>query len=289
MHTATTLLTFQGGDIVKTTRDTAFRFLLPSFFLLLGALLIPAAANAQINFPKSSYYLAIGDSISAGEGAMPVTQGAIYRLYDQGVFGAKQDLDFSNIAIRAARTYEVLNYQVPEAICLTGFQPSVVTITVGANDFLREIEQGHFPPDVAAIATRSAEIVNRLLNGANYVDPQTGQARLCPGLPDVTVLITNNYTLPHPDPTISAFLNLAASGYAQYLQGILSSTVPVPAGSHVGIADLYTAFKDRNGLLLIQKKNGFTGPGPFDFEVHPTNAGHVVIAQAFQRAWAALQ
>ena len=268
---------------MKPTRDSAFRFLLPSFFLLLGALLIPAPANAQINFPKSGYYLAMGDSISAGEGAMPVTQGAIYRLYDQGVFGAKQDLDFSIIAIRAARTWEVLSYQVPEAICLTGFQPSVVTITVGANDFFAG------DTDLFGIAARSADIVNRLLNGASYLDPRTGQARSCPGLPNVTVLIANNYTLPVPDPTLNAQLDLLARTYDQLLRGILSSTVPVPAGSRVGIADLYTAFKDRNGLLLIQKKNGITGPGSFDFEVHPTNAGHAAIAQAFQRAWAALQ
>ncbi len=274
---------------MKPARDTAFRFPLTAFLSLLAALLMPAIANAQINFPKNGYYVAIGDSISAGEGAMPVTQGAVYRLYDQGVFGAKQNLDFSNIAIRAARTYEVLNYQVPEAICLTGFQPSVVTITVGANDFLREIEQGRFPPDIAAIAMRSADIVNRLLNGASYVDPQTGQAMRCPGLPNVTVLIANNYSLPVPDPTLSVLLDLAASGYAQYLRVFLSSTVPVPAGSHVGIVDLYTAFKDRKGLLLIQKKNGITGPGPLDVEVHPTNAGHTVIAQEFARAWAALQ
>lgn len=268
---------------MKPTRDPTFRFPLLSFFLLLAALLMPALANAQINFPKSGYYVAMGDSISAGEGAMPVTQGAVYRLYDQGVFGAKQNLDFSNIAIRAARTYEVLNYQVPEAICLTGFQPSVVTITIGANDFLRG------DSDLYGIAQRSADIVNRLLNGATYADPRTGQAGLCPGLPNVTVLIANNYALPVPDPTLNAQLDFVARTYDQLLRVILSSTVPVPAGSHVGIADLYTAFKDRDGLLLIQKKNGITGPGPFDFEVHPTNAGHAVIAETFQRAWAALQ
>lgn len=268
---------------MKPTRNTAFRFPLLSFFFLLAALLMPALANAQINFPKRGYYLAMGDSISAGEGAMPVTQGAVYRLYDQGVFGAKQDLDFSNIAIRAARTWEVLNYQVSEAICLTGFQPSVVTITVGANDFLRG------DSNLYGIAQRSADIVSRLLNGAIYVDPQTGQPRLCPGLPNVTVLIANNYALPVPDPALRAQLDFVARTYDQLLRGLLSSAVSIPAGSHVGIADLYTAFKDRNGLLLIQKKNGITGPGPFDFEVHPTNAGYAVITETFQSAWAALQ
>ena len=185
-------------------------------------------------------------------------------------------MDFSNIAIRAARTWEVLNYQVPEAICLIGYEPSVVTITVGANDVLR----GDF--DVVQIASRSAEIVSRLLNGATYAGIP------CHGLPNVTVLIANNYAPPVPDPTVNAQLDYLARTYDQLLRVFLSS-VQIPAGSHIGIVDLYTAFKDRNGLLLVQKKNGITGPGPFDFEVHPTNAGHAVIAEGFQRAWAALQ
>ena len=266
---------------MEPNRRFPIRFARLSYLLLLVALSIPGLASAQINFPKSNYYVAIGDSLSAGEGAMPVTQGAVYRLYDQSVFAKKQDMDFSNIAIRAARTWEVLNYQVPEAICLTGFEPSVVTITVGANDFFT----GDI--DLYAIASRSADIVNRLLNGASYADPQTGLARVCPGLPNVTVLIANNYGLPIPDdPALTAYLDFVAMTYDQLLRGILL-TVPVPAGSRVGVADLYTAFKGRNGLLLIQKKNG-TGPGIFDYEVHPTNAGHAAIADEFGRAWASL-
>jgi lysophospholipase L1-like esterase len=261
---------------MKPASNIAFRFSPLSFLLLLGTLLMPALANAQITFPKSGYYVALGDSISAGEGAMPATQGAVYRLYDQGTFGMKQAMDFSNIAIRGARTYELLNYQVPETICLTNLPPTVITITVGGNDIIT----GDF--DVAGIAARSAEIVNRLLNGFS----SGGIA--CPAPPNVTVLIANNYAPPVPDPTLNAQLDFLASTYDQLLRADLSS-VHVPAGSRVGYVDLYTAFKGRNGLLLVQKKNGITGPGPFDFNVHPTNAGHAVIADTFQNVWIGLQ
>ena len=62
--------------------------------LLLGAVFVLAlgTASAQINFEKNDYYLSLGDSVAAGEGALPVTQGFVYRLYNQNVFGNKQDL-----------------------------------------------------------------------------------------------------------------------------------------------------------------------------------------------------
>ena len=51
------------------------------------AVSIPSIAHAQINFEKSGYYVAMGDSVAAGEGAMPVTNGYAYQLYEQGTFG----------------------------------------------------------------------------------------------------------------------------------------------------------------------------------------------------------
>jgi len=40
-------------------------------------------------------------------------------------------------------------------------------------------------------------------------------------------------------------------------------------------------------LLLIEKRNGFADG--LDFEIHPTNAGHTVIAGEFERVWNSLQ
>ena len=49
------------------------------------------------------------------------------------------------------------------------------------------------------------------------------------------------------------------------------------AGSYgVPVADVYSAFLGKKGLLLIERH------GASSFEVHPTNAGHRVIAQEFQ-------
>ncbi|MDH5195604.1 MAG: hypothetical protein OEW32_18105, partial [Nitrospira sp.] len=66
-----------------------------SFILsFLAIILVPALAFAQVNFPKNSYYVGMGDSVAAGEGAMPVTNGYVYRLYSESVFGMKKEMDF---------------------------------------------------------------------------------------------------------------------------------------------------------------------------------------------------
>ena len=44
------------------------------------------------------------------------------------------------------------------------------------------------------------------------------------------------------------------------------------------VADVYGAFKDRSGLLLIERH------GAGQYEVHPTNAGYRAMARAFEAA-----
>ena len=44
----------------------------------------------------------------------------------------------------------------------------------------------------------------------------------------------------------------------------------------MGVADVYSAFAGRTGLLLVERN------GAGQFEVHPTNAGHRAIAAAFE-------
>ena len=98
--------------------------------LTFTASLVPLQAFAQINFEKSGYYLSLGDSVAAGEGALPVTHGFVYQLYDRGVFGRTQVIDFSNVAIKGATADEVQALQVPEALCIQppriGLAPSVI-------------------------------------------------------------------------------------------------------------------------------------------------------------------
>ena len=142
-----------------------------------SALLAPGSASAQINFQKSGYYLSLGDSVAAGEGALPVTHGFVYQLYDRGVFGRTQVMDFSNIGIKGVTADEVQALQVPEALCIQppriGVAPSVITLTVGANDFFVYIATHGVPPDpltahsdvADGIAAKVANIIRSLVFG----------------------------------------------------------------------------------------------------------------------------
>jgi lysophospholipase L1-like esterase len=258
--------------------------ILAAAVVLLGVAL-PSLASAQINFEKSGYYVAMGDSVAAGEGAMPVTNGYAYRLYEQGTFGQKQATDFANVAVRGGRSWEFRDHQVSQVLCAEPAQrPTVVTITVGANDFLRG------DTNIAGIALRVVEGIKLLLyNGtaavsSPIIDPTTQTA--CRPLTNVTILVSNYMSIPHPIPAVNAQLDAALRGFDQALRFIVGQ-LPVPAGSRVAVVDVFTPSLDQSGLLLIEKRNGFSGP--FDFDVHPTNAGHALIARQFEAAWQGLQ
>ena len=249
------------------------------------ALIVPSFAFAQISTPLTGYYAALGDSVAAGTGAQPDTNGYTYQLYDHGVFGRTQQTAFSSGAVRGARSWDVREHQVPQLLCAEIPQrPTVVTITAGANDFfLGDV-------DVLSIARRVAEAVNLLFNNpllpSPVIDPVTGQP--CRALANVTILVSNYYSIPHPVPAVSAQLDQLLRGFDQSLRFWLAQ-VPVPTGSRLAIVDLYTPSLGRQGLVEIERRLGFPGPGPFDFDPHPTNLGHTFIAQQFENAWKALQ
>jgi hypothetical protein len=247
-------------------------------------ILSPALASAQINFPKTGYYVAMGDSVAAGEGAMPVTSGYAYRLYDQATFGPKQQTDFANAAIRGARSWELRDHQVAQVLCAEPAQrPTVVTITAGANDFLSK------DFNIPVIAARVDDAINLLLNNDNglvaspVLDPIT--LLPCRALSNVTILVSNYYSIPHPVPQVFAQLDAALRGFDQALRYFLQFT-PVPQGSRVAIVDLYSASLGRQGLVTIERRLGLQGP--FNFDIHPTNLGHAFIAQEFETVWSGL-
>src|ERR1051325_12051898 len=84
----------------------------------LASFLFPSQSFAQIVSEKTGYYLSLGDSVAAGEGAQPATNGFVYQLYQRGVFGQTQATAFGNIAIKGATTDEVQVLQAAEALCI---------------------------------------------------------------------------------------------------------------------------------------------------------------------------
>ena len=249
--------------------------------LFIALTISPAVATAQINCPKTGYFAALGDSVTAGDGALPVTNGYAYDLYTRGVFGTMQQTEFSNAALRGARSWDLRDHQVPQVLCAENAQrPTVVTITAGANDFLRG------DVAIASIAGRVAEAINLLLNNgsvfvaSSFLDPVTFTP--CRALGDVTILVSNYYSIPHPLPIVAAQLDAALQGFDQALRFWLQF-VHVPAGSRVAVVDLYTPSLGRQGLVTIERRLGIAGP--LDFDVHPTNVGHAFIAKQFEMAW----
>ena len=137
---------------------------------------------------------------------------------------------------------------------------------------------------------RVREGINRLLNnGSGHVsqsvlEPTTGVP--CPALRNVTILVSNYISIPHPEPFWNGVLDQALRGFDQALRFVLQS-VNVPAGSRLAVVDVYTPSIGREGLLLIDRRGGYTGG--FDFDAHPTNSGHTFIAAQFADAWRQLQ
>lgn len=72
--------------------------------------LLPALTWAQSN-PQENGYIALGDSVAAGEGAIPVATGYAYRLHEEAAFGRRPKMDFGNSAVRGARNWELRDQQ----------------------------------------------------------------------------------------------------------------------------------------------------------------------------------
>ena len=208
-------------------------------------------------------------------------------------------MDFSNIGIKGVTSDEVQALQVPEALCIQppriGVAPSVITLTVGANDFFVYLATYGVPSDpltaipivADGIAEKVANIIRSLVFGTAGLPRDCAQN----GIPGIRGLAFDYYSFQHPDPQINFVLDLALQAFSAGLQAriaeIQSKIQTEGKTARVGFVDTFSAMEGRRGLLLIEKRNGFVGG--FDFEIHPTNAGHTVIADEFERVWNSLQ
>lgn len=241
---------------------------------VLGLLALPAphraaAQSPQQLAPDATRYMALGDSLAAGYKAQPVTQGYAYLLYQTGAFDRMPHTLFNNAAVVGATSGDVLLYQVPQAIIPAaegGLQPEFVTLSVGGNDLaaiLRFAATG--PAEIQLQAFINQAILEYVQNLAAILQ-QLGN-----DLPGVQIFVANQYTVPE--------IEMALPGGDLVLQGFNQALSAVLAGfSNAHLVDVHSAFLGRNGLLLIERQ----GAGPF--EVHLTNAGHRVMAQAFADA-----
>jgi lysophospholipase L1-like esterase len=215
------------------------------------AIAVPLAqAQPWTSFENNTRYLALGDSLSAGYGAIPATQGFVYQVYQSGVIDNLTNTLFASIAIPNATSSSVLLYQVPQVplfFANTGQSyKKVITLTVGGNDLLAG------PGAIAPYAANLTAILGTLIAQS----------------PDVKIYVGNLYD-PRLGPLVSALVDAMNQAIAAVVAGF-------PA--HAVLVDLHAAFDGRSGLLLGERQGA-----SFD-QVHPTNAGYRAIAQAFEDA-----
>lgn len=210
-----------------------------------------AFAEQPWTLSNNTRYLSMGDSLAAGYGAIPTTQGYAYLLYQGGTFDTITNTIFANAAVPKVTSTHVLTYQVPQALI---FLPHVITMSVGGNDLV-EILRG---ADPVATLIQFQSNLSQILGGLRQA------------LPAARIYIHNLYDIPEitasiPDaPQIILQFNAIVAGVAQ--------------AWGVGVADVFSAFEGRTGLLLIERN------GADPLEVHPTNAGYRAMATAFQAA-----
>lgn len=212
------------------------------------AMAAPAVADLPWQFDNNTRYMALGDSLVAGYGAVPATQGYVYLLYKEGAFDKVTNTLLSNAGVPGVTSRQVLEHQVPQAI--EAFRPTVTTLTVGGNDLLRILKGADAGQVLSEFQTNFTMILQSLRTA----------------LPGARIVVSNLYTIPQipgADQVVPVFNQIVAG---------------VASAFNVPVADVYSAFQGRHGLLLIER------PGAAPDEVHPTNAGYHVMAQAFEAA-----
>ncbi len=213
-------------------------------------LMVPAAVRAELpwQFDEHTRYMAMGDSLAAGYGAIPATEGYVYLLYRSGAFDTIPNTLFCNAGIPGATSSDLLAYQVPQAI--RDFRPGVITITVGGNDLWRIMEGADPATVLQEFQTNLVQIFLAL--------------RTAPGLENAKIYISNLYSIPEipASEVVVPIFNQIVAGVA--------------ANFGVAVADVHSAFKGKNGLLLVERN------GAEPYQIHPTNAGYRAMARAFE-------
>ena len=233
-------------------------------------LLISAIAHAAQPWPlgNNTRYLAMGDSLSSGYGATPVTNGYAYLLYQQGVYDQMTNTSFADAAIPGATSQQVASFQA-NAIVASGFNPQVITMTVGGNDLLQLLTDPNAVTDLPGVLTSFEGNLTSILS------------TLCTATVTPKIYVANLYNIQNlpapPGVTINDAVLAFNARVADAVVNINKSSSP--CARNVKVVDVYSAFSgSQQGLLLINR------PGANSLgveEVHPTNAGYRAMAQAF--------
>lgn len=156
-------------------------------YVLSGLLAIVAVLAGCVGErrPGALSYVAVGASDAVGIGALPLTQGYVYRIR-AGLAGQGREVTLTNLGLPGA-TADVIR-SVTEAYVLSRPAPDVVTVWVGANDVVAGRSPEAFREDLHAILASFPETtlvavanlpdLSRLLRFEADHDPAVTRARV---------------------------------------------------------------------------------------------------------------
>jgi lysophospholipase L1-like esterase len=143
---------------------------------------------------------------------------------------------------------------VPAAIQV--LKPDVITMSVGGDDLQRILVEGLDP---YVVLEDFAGNMGQILCG------------LRAALPNAVIIVGNQYDIPNLSADVPAVRQVI-----MVANGLLAG---VAQACGAKVADVFSAFDGRHGLLLGERK-GALDP----YEMHPTDAGYRVMAKAFEEA-----
>jgi lysophospholipase L1-like esterase len=221
-----------------------------------------AEAQTWTSFGSKTRYLAMGDSLSAGYGAMPATHGFTYELYTTGVIDQVSNTLFCDMGVPNTVTSDVLNFQVPQVKRFFSNThqdyAQVITLTVGGNDMMTVLGGADPNAVLGAVASNLFQTLTQI--HAEF--------------PNARIFVGNVYD-PHLDipneEMLVMFLN-------QTIASAVTAANTFNKSTSVTVVDVYSAFQGRHGLLLSERPHSDTD------QIHPTDAGYHVMAMEFAKA-----
>ncbi len=96
------------------------------------------------------FYVALGDSLTAGVGTESYTEILPYRLAEK-LTGADRQVELSNFSVSGITTVDLVNYLVPKAIKA---QPEAITILIGVNDIHNMVLADEFAKNYEEMLSR---------------------------------------------------------------------------------------------------------------------------------------
>jgi lysophospholipase L1-like esterase len=255
--------------------------------MLLAIGVMAWAGGVSADQPPPDYYLALGDSVAAGQGASRPDRLGYVGLFRRSFQANHQGKEhFANLAVPGESSVTFLGGQMARALATINDPNTnieVVTLTLGANDLL--------PPIITAPCTSDPEDVACQLAVTTALTTFAGSylailaqldIALAQDLGEGRILVTTYYNPfdgtgdPREAPVDAALLgNDGAVDCAANLRdpvkvGLNDIIVCVGELTGAEIVDVYPLFKDAAPVLTHIEEN----------DIHPNNGGYRAIADA---------